>query len=346
MIKFAVLAGVCAVLLVVALGVYLFAKGARNVERGIASSGWPTTTGTVVQSRTAENTNRDRKTGNVSVTYSTETVVRYSVSGQEYSTNVIHFGQTLGSGDASEAELQRVRYPEGAEVRVSYDPRQHWIAAIRPGLHPEAFWLPGAGLAFILPAVMCLILMASMSGDTSAPHQIPTLSLELQGNRAMAIVAGIFASIFCCLGLLALTSGLQRMWLGYASLRWPRTAGAVVFSKVKADEVTDSTEGRRSSTYSPQFVYSYEVDGATHFNNVRRFGRLQGQDAEWADEIASRYPRGGKVHVAYLPADPDVAVLEPGNNSEAFWLPGIGLAALGFGLVVFLWIVPSIARLP
>ena len=46
----------------------------------------------------------------------------------------------------------------------------------------------------------------------------------------------------------------------------------------------------------------------------------------------------------YFPADPDVAVLEPGNNSEGLWLPGIGLVALLFGLATLIWIVPAVAK--
>jgi len=42
--------------------------------------------------------------------------------------------------------LQRLRYPVDGTVPVSYDPSRPWIAAARPGLHAEAFWLPGIGL--------------------------------------------------------------------------------------------------------------------------------------------------------------------------------------------------------
>jgi hypothetical protein len=48
--------------------------------------------------------------------------------------------------------------------------------------------------------------------------------------------------------------------------------------------------------------------------------------------------------VHYYPADPDVAVLEPGNNSEGLWLPGIGLVALLGGLATLIWIVPAMAK--
>jgi hypothetical protein len=43
-------------------------------------------------------------------------------------------------------------------------------------------------------------------------------------------------------------------------------------------------------------------------------------------------------------ADPDVAVLEPGNNSEGLWLRCVGLVTLLFRLAVLIWIAPAVAR--
>jgi Protein of unknown function (DUF3592) len=152
MMKLTVIGVAIAVGLVVAFGLYLFGLGLRNVGRAVASSRWPRTAGKVVRSATREQHDADKKSGAASVIYSADTVIQYEVAGKRYSTNLIHFGQTLGSGDESEAELQRLRYPLDGEVSVSYHPSQPWIAAARPGLHAEAFWLPGAGLAFLLPA--------------------------------------------------------------------------------------------------------------------------------------------------------------------------------------------------
>ena len=91
-------------------------------------------------------------------------------------------------------------------------------------------------------------------------------------------------------------------------------------------------------------MYTYEVGGVKHFNNRRRFGQIEGSGEDWAEDIAMRYRAGKAVRVYYFPADPDVAVLEPGNNSEGLWLPGIGLVALLFGLAALIWIVPAVAK--
>jgi hypothetical protein len=73
---------------------------------------------------------------------------------------------------------------------------------------------------------------------------------------------------------------------------------------------------------------------------------VEGQGEDWAVKLTRRYPVGTKVSVAYFPADPDVATLETGNDSEALYLPGAGLVVLLFGLAVFVFIVPSIAKFP
>jgi hypothetical protein len=332
MMKLTLIGGLIAIGLVVAFGLYLFVLGLRNVNRAVASSHWPRTTGKVVRSDTREQHDVDKETRVASVIYSADTVIQYEVAGKRYSTNLIHFGQTLGSGDASEAELQRLRYPVNGAVPVSYDPSRPWIAAARPGLHAEAFWLPGAGLAFLLPAAVALFVFLTVFG--AEPQQSDVIA---------PVVAGLLAAVFCGLGILALSSGAQRLWRGAASQHWLSVEGTVLFSRVNASETEDS-DHRRSTTFSPQFVYTYEVGGVKHFNNRRRFGQIEGSGEDWAEDIATRYQAGKGVRVYYYQADPDIAVLEPGNNSEGLWLPGIGLVALLFGLATLIWIVPAVAK--
>jgi hypothetical protein len=333
MMKLTLIGGVIAIGLVVAFGLYLFVLGLSNLNRAVASSHWPRTAGKVVRSDTREQHDVDKRSKAVSVIYSADTVIQYAVAGKPYSTNLIHFGQTLGSGDASEAELQRLRYPLNGAVPVSYDPSRPWIAAARPGLHAEAFWLPGAGLAFLLPAAVALFVFLTVF--RSAPRQ--------SDDVIAPVVAGLLAAVFCGLGILALSSGAQRLWRGAASEHWPSVQGTVLFSRVNTSETQDS-DHRSSTTFSPQFVYTYEVDGVKHFNNRRRFGQVEGSGEDWAEDIAMRYRAGKAVRVYYFQADPDVAVLEPGNNSEGLWLPGIGLVALLFGLATLIWIVPAVAK--
>jgi hypothetical protein len=53
---------------------------------------------------------------------------------------------------------------------------------------------------------------------------------------------------------------------------------------------------------------------------------------------------GKVVTVRYAPGNPDLGVLEPGIQREAYWLPGAGAAFLLFGLAVFIWGIPALTR--
>jgi hypothetical protein len=61
-------------------------------------------------------------------------------------------------------------------------------------------------------------------------------------------------------------------------------------------------------------------------------------------EDVVRYKTGQHVKVSYLPADPDISVLEPGNTGVAFVIPGIGIVLILFSLAVFYWIVPGVSK--
>jgi hypothetical protein len=165
------------------------------------------------------------------------------------------------------------------------------------------------------------------------------------GDMGMAIAAGVFAGVFCALGILALAGGVQKVWRGWASESWPKVPGEVVLARVGSHvQGRQQREGDNPTSFSPEFVYQYNVAGRKHVNNVRRFGGVQGAGEQWAREIAARYPVGTRVSVAYFPTDPDLSVLEPGNGGDAFWLPGIGVALLLFSLAAFYWVVPALAK--
>ncbi len=129
--------------LVVVFGLYLFLKGARRIQLAAASTKWPTTAGKVVSSQTTRDVSTYRN--NSTVTFDTETVIHYTVNGQDYTTDVLHFGQTLGSGDKSDAALQRLRFPAGKEVPVSYDPARSRNRCDEAGSARRSFLASGRG---------------------------------------------------------------------------------------------------------------------------------------------------------------------------------------------------------
>ncbi len=167
-------------------GLFIAGVGSWNVWRGIASSHWP----------------------EVRSTYAANIVFRYRVNGQEYSTGVIQFGEKPGSSDSSEAELRRMRYRAGS------------------GFHSGSLWLPGAGLAIALAAM--LFGMTALGSDGSFV------------GYGMAV----FAMIFVLIGAPMLTAGPLNLWRAYASKQWP-VATRVVLSGKQSSGNMEAAAGSR-----------------------------------------------------------------------------------------------------
>jgi len=312
------------------IGGLIMIPGVRNVRRAIASSNWPTTPAVVQSADVAESRSRDTQGRTTSISHSATIKFAYEVNGRAYTTDRIQFGQIEGSGDSSDAELRRLRYPPGAKVTVSYDPRDPSIAAAIPGFHADAIWLPGAGLAFFIPGLMAILIYLE--------------AVEVLPERGYGWM--IFAGIFCAIGLAMLIPGLQDLRRARASENWPEGKGKILYSKQdESVSVNKDEDGNtyRSTSYGGRIIYRYEIGGKTFFSNTRRFGQLSGADEEWAQEILARYPLGEDVPVFYNPSDPQMAALEPGIAGEAFWLPGAGLSFLLFGIATF-FIVPRRKR--
>lgn len=331
--------------LVIGFALYLTGKGVVNVWRAWASTRWPRTQGIVTAANESISVDRDRHAS--TTFYSADITIRYSVQGRNYTTSLIHFGQTFGSSDPSDAAMQLLRYPVGAVASVSYDPASPSIAVNKPGIHADAFWLVGAGLAFLLPSMMCLAVFPGIFGRGDG---------EFGGGfgAGMSMAVGIFGVIFCVLGILALSYGSQNLWNAHASQSWPTAAGTVVSASISENRVHISSEAANrsdtiteapvESSYIFGFVYAYDVDGATHYGNLRRFGGYVGASEDWAAQAARRYPVGSKVTVAFHPGDPDISVIEPGIVNEALVLPGFGALAILFGIAVLIFIVPAVSR--
>jgi hypothetical protein len=342
---------------VAALGLYLFLKGAHNVQMALASTAWPKASGMVVRSEvtTIHAHTRGGEVVPGGDTFHAGTVIRYTVNGREYTADTLYVGQSWDSSDKSEATLQRLRYPEGKAVAVSYNPGDPSIGVIKPGLHAEAFFLPLGGLGFLLPALMCLYIgvgivrtdyktdarafRTSTQSTTYTPDQNESsdgASLQTtvkQGEKMLAMGVSVMGGLFLGLGVLAMTVGLQTLWQGWASQSWPGTEGVVIFNASGAAldetgrEIWEEVADRGSER---QFIYQYEVAGTTHLNNLQRFASTE------EGRGSGHFPKGAKVKVHYFPTDPDVAVLEPGTSGNLFTFPVIGACLMLFSLGLFI----------
>jgi len=299
------------------LGLLLLGLGTRDVWRGVASARWPKATAVVIESVGGENAGND--------TPSSTVIVAYTVNGQEYKTSTMHFGESTGTSDPSNAEMARLRYPKGLEISVAYHPQNPAIAAVKPGFAAEALTKPVLGISLVLVGVM--FMLAFQSGTAQGP-----------GAGMTIMVPRMFGAAFMLIGVALLTPGVRRMVRAAESVNWPKAPGVILFSGIDStisESRDDDGAAVETTIFSSPLVVEYVVGGRKHYSNTRRFGHLAGSsDANWAQEIAQRYPVGAKVQVSYSPADPDQAVLEPGISSEAYWLPASGLVFLLFGLLV------------
>jgi hypothetical protein len=304
-----------------ALGVFLVGVGVRNIWRAISSVGWPTTPAVVV------NSGHDvTRSSDGSSAVAAKIIAKYTVGAREYTTENIRFGELFGSGDSSVAKLQQFRYPEGSAISVSYNSADPELAVIETGWSVGSLWAPGAGVALILVSLMFVSLYRGSGSD-----------------MGMAFGVTLFAAIFMLIGTPMLLSGGVDLYRAYASEKWPATKGEIVYDEVDVSTSTTRERGRTrtSTTYGARIIFKYDVEGKVRYANTRRFGELSGSNEEWANSIADRYPAGAKFDVFYNPEDPNLAILEPGIESEAFWLPGAGLAFFAFGLAAALIIVPA-----
>jgi hypothetical protein len=325
---------VCGASIFILLGGWILFLGIRNLSRAVGSRHWPRTAAIVAQSGSrAETQHTDYRGRGSSTMYSADIRFRYKVDGREYTTGVLHFGQIAGSGDSSDAELRRFRYPLGSEVTVAYNPDAPSIAAAEPGFDSEVLLLPGAGLAFSVPGIMLIVLYLGIS----------------RNNALFGAGLATFAGIFAALGLAFLTIGLVNLSRAYESRHWPQAPGVIAYGKIDSSvNVTKMENGdiESTTTSGDHLVFQYEVNDKKHYSNVRLFGQIAASSSDWAQDIADRYAVGKQVMVSYSPENPDLGVLEPGIAREAFWLPGAGSAFLLFALAIFIWGIPALTRSP
>jgi len=299
--------------------------GLRSVWNGLASSHWPTVSGVVLRAGMTEDQAKGVGTKNTYKFYSTKLEFRYQVDGRDYTTETVQFGRAIGSGDISSEAVLAFRYPAGTKATVCYHPHDPTLAVVKPGVHTDVAWYLCGGAVLILFGVFVVLGYLATERDLSLTTYITPL----------------FWVFFMLFGVAILAPGLRNLWYARASQAWPTTDGIVIFAEEEAtDRVLQDSEGRTGQVtmHGAPLAYQYEVNGTRYFSNVRHFGQfISSSSQDWAEAILQRYPSGTGVPVSYCPDDPDLAALEPGINSESYYLPGGGLAFLLFGIAGILW---------
>jgi hypothetical protein len=319
------IAAIAGALFVAVPGGIILWMGLRSVWRGLASSHWPTVSGVVLHAGMTESQAKETGTRNTYIFYSTKLAFRYQVNGQDYTTETVQFGRAIGSGDISSEAVLMLRYPAGTKVTVFYHPHDPALAAVKPGVNTDVAWYLCGGAILILFGAFCVVGYLWMEpGFDLTPY-----------------ITSFFWVVFMLFGVAILAPGLRNLWYAHASQGWPTTNGVIVYMEQEATgRVIQENEGRTGqfTMHGAPLAYRYEVNGIQYFSNVRHFGQfISSSSQDWAEAILQRYPSGTGVPVSYCPTDPDLAALEPGINSESYYLPGAGLAFLLFGIAVMIW---------
>ncbi len=139
------------------------------------------------------------------------------------------------------------------------------------------------------------------------------------------------------LGVLLLLYGGKLLVDSWATRNWPTTEGKVLEAKVA--EVPGSEGGWM---YRPQVRYAYTV-GGRELNSERLFIADSGT-LGWpgpSRRMVARYAPGTRCQVAYDPAKPHNAVLEPGVHWPVYTLIVTGIAFAALGLAIYFHIVTN-----
>jgi hypothetical protein len=139
------------------------------------------------------------------------------------------------------------------------------------------------------------------------------------------IFKAIFSLVFVCAGVGLVMWGQNVVAKSKASVDWPTVQGKVrsaeVLRETKRD--TSSSTRRESTTYRPDIVYDYEVNGTPYSGNRVGVLHVGSSNPRKAEDVVARYPVGSEVTVFYDPSDPQTAVLEPGVSWFSY-MPIVG----------------------
>jgi hypothetical protein len=176
--------------------------------------------------------------------------------------------------------------------------------------------------------------MATFGGEEKTMR----ISSSKQMSPGMRVFfSRIFPLPFIVVGALTLYFGGRGVHRAKESLAWPVAEGQILNSSVEYHR--GSNRGSKGGgTYSAEIRYTFTVDGQVHSGNKVAVGDYGSSNSSHAQKIINRYPRDKMVSVRYLPSDPDVCVLEPGVQAQAWFLPGFGMffVLVGMLMAVFL----------
>lgn len=161
------------------------------------------------------------------------------------------------------------------------------------------------------PLVLCSKSMTMVGSMADAAKLAQGRSFHIQAFAASVILLLAVLTLFFFLQQSDIAEARETMVLAEASMEWPRARGVVLESFV--EEVRIKRGKGTVQGFAARIVYEYSVDRNRFFNDLIHFGYSPGRDESLAQTLVDLYPVGADVNPAHDPANPQLAVLDPGH---------------------------------
>lgn len=142
------------------------------------------------------------------------------------------------------------------------------------------------------------------------------------------------------IGITLIILGISEMRIANSSRSWPATEGTILDSSVqqhvrnRQSPASSRISSNNTTTFSARITYEYSIQEKT-FNGSRvAIGDYRSGNRGHAEGVVRKYPPGKSVSVYFNPSSPELAVLEPGVQLQAFFLPGLGAFFLILGIFI------------
>ncbi len=156
-----------------------------------------------------------------------------------------------------------------------------------------------------------------------------------------ALLFGVAALVLFGVAAWLLVPGVREFRQARASVGWPSTPGKIVSASVvyiaPIDSAVDTEmDSRRRPSYRPVIEYAYNVNGKSYRANHRVFGdeSISYASQNKAQAMIADYSPERAVQVYYDPANPEAAVLLPGQIGTVLTALVAGIICLAIGLLL------------
>jgi hypothetical protein len=250
---------------------------------------------------------------------------RYQVGAKTYEGHRIRFGSG-GHTTRLQAEELIGKYPVGARIPVHYNSQKPSESV----LEPEE--------ASTVAALTMMLISFSLVAPVLVAHGIAGKVLTTDAGVPLWTFIGPLAAIGA--GVIGIGAYLNLRRERLTSLRWPTVTGTITRSEV-ATEIDVSRDDKGHETTEELFraslQFAYRVGEREFHSSHWNWGWTSlHSDRSRAEAVIAKYPIGKKLAVYYNPAQPETAVLEPGDKSGVAAPLWAGIVFIAAG-AIFLW---------